>query len=84
MLAASGGHRGSLNAFQLSGEPKYVVAAEHVWDYGEWHLIDRAHGEWFWRINENGTPDAKLPKVSEWKGSYHVSRVCPETMRRLS
>jgi hypothetical protein len=24
-----------------------------------------------------------LPKVSEWKGPYHGSRACLETMRRL-
>lgn len=75
---------GFLNAFQLSGAPKYVVAAERVWDYVQAHLIDREHGEWFWRIKEDGGPDAKLPKVSEWKGPYHVSRACLETMRRLS
>lgn len=74
---------GFLNAFQLTGEPKYVIAAERVWDYVERHLIDRTHGEWFWRINDAGQPDAKLPKVSEWKGPYHVSRACLETMRRL-
>lgn len=74
---------GFLNAYQLSGAPKYVVAAERVWDYVEQHLIDRVHGEWFWRINEDGRPEAKLPKVSEWKGPYHVSRACLETMRRL-
>jgi mannobiose 2-epimerase len=75
---------GFLNAFQISGASKYIVAAERVWDYVERHLIDRVHGEWFWRINEDGKPDAKLPKVSEWKGPYHVSRACLETMRRLS
>lgn len=74
---------GFLNAYQLSGQPKYVVAAERVWDYVERNLIDREHGEWFWRINDGGQPDAKLPKVSEWKGPYHVSRACLETMRRL-
>ena len=24
-----------------------------------------------------------LPKVSEWKGPYHASRACLETIRRL-
>lgn len=75
---------GFLNAYQLSGAPKYVVAAERIWDYVERHLIDHVHGEWFWRINEDGRPDANLPKVSEWKGPYHVSRACLETMRRLA
>jgi mannobiose 2-epimerase len=75
---------GFINAFQLSRDPKYLAAAQRVWDYVEQNLVDRVHGEWFWRINEEGRPDAKLPKVSEWKGPYHVSRACLETMRRLS
>jgi mannobiose 2-epimerase len=74
---------GFINAFQLSGDAKYLVAAELVWAYTERNLIDRVHGEWFWRINEDGRPDAKLPKISEWKGPYHVSRACLEIMRRL-
>lgn len=74
---------GFLNAFQLSGAPKYVMAAEQVWRYAERHLVDRVHGEWFWRIDPDGTPNRNLPKVSEWKGPYHVSRACLETMRRL-
>jgi len=74
---------GFINAFQLSGDARYLSAAERVWNYAEQHLVDRVHGEWFWRINENGQPDATLPKVSEWKGPYHVSRACLETMQRL-
>ena len=49
----------------------------------EQHLVDRVHGEWFWRINADGQPDPELPKVSEWKGPYHGSRACLETLRRL-
>jgi mannose/cellobiose epimerase-like protein (N-acyl-D-glucosamine 2-epimerase family) len=47
------------------------------------HLVDRAHGEWFWRITPDGRVDATLPKVSEWKGPYHGARACLETVRRL-
>jgi mannobiose 2-epimerase len=74
---------GFLNAFQLSGNAKYLEAARRVWDYIEQHLVDRVHGEWFWRINADGRPDPELPKVSEWKGPYHGSRACLETLRRL-
>jgi mannobiose 2-epimerase len=74
---------GFLNAFQLSHDAKYLEAARHVWDYIEQHLVDRVHGEWFWRINADGRPDPDLPKVSEWKGPYHGSRACLETLRRL-
>jgi mannobiose 2-epimerase len=74
---------GFLNAFQLSFDPKFLQAVRRVWHYIEQHLVDRVHGEWFWRINENGKPDPNLPKVSEWKGPYHATRMCLETLRRL-
>ena len=75
---------GFLNAFELCGDARYLAAAERIWNFIEDSLVDRVHGEWFWRINEDGQPDAKLPKVSEWKGPYHGTRACLETMRRLS
>jgi mannobiose 2-epimerase len=74
---------GFLNAFQLSGDAKYFAAARRVWDFIENRLVDRVHGEWFWRINADGRPDLKLPKVSEWKGPYHGSRACLEALHRL-
>ena len=74
---------GFLNAFQLSGDAKFFAAARRVWDFIENRLVDRVHGEWFWRINADGQPDLKLPKVSEWKGPYHGSRACLETLHRL-
>jgi mannobiose 2-epimerase len=74
---------GFINAFQLSDDAKYLQAAQGLWNYIERHLVDRVHGEWFWRINDDGRPDHLLPKVSEWKGPYHASRACLETMHRL-
>ena len=60
-----------------------LAAAERVWEFIQRHLVDRVHGDWFWRITEQGQPDSSLPKVSEWKGPYHASRACFETARRL-
>jgi mannobiose 2-epimerase len=74
---------GFLNAFQLSGDPRYYAAARRVWEFIDQHLVDRVHGEWFWRITPDGHVDSALPKVSEWKGPYHASRACLETIRRL-
>lgn len=74
---------GFLNAFELTGDETFFRAGHGIWEYIEQHLVDRVHGEWFWRINEDGRPDATLPKVSEWKGPYHASRACLETMHRL-
>jgi mannobiose 2-epimerase len=74
---------GFLNAFQLSGDAKFFEAARRVWDFVENRLVDRVHGEWFWRITPEGGVDTTLPKVNEWKGPYHGSRMCLETLRRL-
>jgi cellobiose epimerase len=75
---------GFINAFQLSGDPRYFAAARRTWDFADQHLVDRVHGEWFWRITPEGCVDPALPKVSEWKGPYHASRACLETMHRLN
>ena len=62
---------------------KYLNASLRAWDFIENHLVDRVHGEWFWRITPEGRVDPALPKVSEWKGPYHGSRACLEALRRL-
>jgi mannobiose 2-epimerase len=74
---------GFLNAFQISGDTKFLAAARRVWNFIEDKLVDRVHGEWFWRITPEGRVDAMLPKVSEWKGPYHATRACLETIHRL-
>jgi len=74
---------GFLNAFEISRDGKFLAAALRVWSYINQKIVDRAHGEWFWRINPDGKPDATLPKVSEWKGPYHASRACLEILRRV-
>ncbi len=74
---------GFLNAFELSHDRKFLAAALRIWDYIENRIVDRVHGEWFWRIDENGKVNPDLPKVSEWKGPYHSTRACLEAMHRL-
>ncbi len=74
---------GFFNAFEISLDRKYLAAALRVWRYVQEHLVDRVHGEWFWRIHPDGHPDPTLPKVSEWKGPYHVTRACLEILSRV-
>jgi mannobiose 2-epimerase len=75
---------GFVNAFQLSRDAKFVEAARRAWQFADRQLVDRVYGEWFWRILPDGRMDQKMPKVSEWKGPYHVLRACLETTRRLT
>ena len=74
---------GFLNAFELSGNHAFFEKVLQTWKFIGEYLVDRVHGEWFWRINPDGKPDSTLPKVSEWKGPYHATRACLETLRRL-
>jgi mannobiose 2-epimerase len=74
---------GFLNAYQISHQPEFFTAASGIWTFINTHLVDRVHGEWFWRITPEGAVDPSLPKVSEWKGPYHGTRACLEAARRL-
>jgi len=74
---------GFLNAYQLSGQEHFFKAALECWEFIQQHIVDQTHGEWFWRVARNGTPDLQEPKVSEWKCPYHNSRACLETIQRL-
>ena len=74
---------GFWHAFGLTGDPAFADAAAAVWRFIDEHMVDRAGGEWFWRVLANGTVDTTEPKVSEWKGPYHTVRMCLEMMRRL-
>jgi mannobiose 2-epimerase len=74
---------GFLNAYELSGTLHFLRAAERSWEFIERHIIDHAHGEWFWLVSRAGVPDAKQDKVGPWKCPYHNSRTCFEAMDRL-
>ena len=74
---------GFLNAYELSSDQSFLEAALKAWSFIEEYFIDKKNGEWFWRIDRNGSPDPAEPKVSQWKGPYHNVRTCLETIRRL-
>jgi mannobiose 2-epimerase len=74
---------GFLNAYELTGRQHYMNAAERSWEFIENHIVDREHGEWFWLVSRDGTPDASREKVGPWKCPYHNSRTCLEVMERL-
>jgi mannobiose 2-epimerase len=74
---------GFFNAYQLSGDPRFLQASRHTWDFIEAHVIDRTHGEWYNLLARDGTvlsPD----KVSLWKCPYHDGRACMEMVERLN
>ncbi len=73
---------GFLNAYQISHDEIFLEAAACCWDFIERQIIDRTHGEWFWRVDRQGTPDPIEPKISMWKCPYHNGRACLEIIHR--
>jgi mannobiose 2-epimerase len=73
---------GFLNAYQLSGDARYLGASRHSWDFIQERFIDRTHGDWINLVKRDGTP-YPLPKVSLWKCPYHSGRCCMEVVERV-
>ena len=74
---------GFLNAYQLSGEERFLAAALRTWDFIERRLIDRRCGEWFRGVTRDGRVLGDELKVSFWKCPYHNGRTGLEATRRL-
>ncbi len=73
---------GYLNAWQLSGDARFLDQMHTIWEFTKKHIIDLEGGEWFTGVNDdyslvNGN------KISFWKCPYHNARMCMEVMRRI-
>ena len=73
---------GFYNAYGLTGERKYLDAADSIWEYIQNHFTDRACGEWHNELSVDNTPDTSMPKAGFWKCPYHNARACFEIIRR--
>ncbi len=74
---------GFLNAYQLSGQTRYLEAFFDTWDFIEDYLVDRRYGEWHLRLTPDRRPLPKQPKGNGWKTPYHNTRACFEALRRI-
>ncbi len=73
---------GFLDAYERQSDPRFLAAAERIWDFIDRALIDRDHGEWRWRPDPDGHAPPNAPKASLWKCPYHNGRACLEVMTR--
>lgn len=77
---------GFLNAWEKEPEQdEFLHASLATWEFIQKHMIDPREGsEWFWEVNQDGTPIAGRPIVEPWKCPYHNGRMCIEVIKRLS
>lgn len=74
---------GYFNAWQLSGDEKYLERSLQNWDFVKKKILDKQHGEWLWGITATGERMPGQDKAGIWKCPYHNSRACIEIIKRI-
>lgn len=74
---------GFFNAWQISGDERYLSHSFGSWQYVKHSIKDEVFGEWFWGRNGDGSVMAGQDKAGIWKCPYHNSRACMEIIQRI-
>ncbi|GMK38033.1 cellobiose 2-epimerase [Paenibacillus sp. CCS19] len=74
---------GFFNAYELTGDSRYLDAARASWGFTDRFIIDHKDGEWHWSVTREGVPTTGKGKVNAWKCPYHNSRACFEMLERI-
>jgi mannobiose 2-epimerase len=74
---------GFFNAFQMTGDKDYQIAAENSWKFINDFLVDRQFGGWIKRLLPDLSPDKASLKAGPWEGPYHEARMYFEMTKRL-
>lgn len=75
---------GFFNAWQISGDQKYLELSLANWAFVKNKIVDHQNGEWFWGILADGSIMPYEDKVGLWKCPYHNSRACIEIIKRIA
>ncbi len=75
---------GFYNEYEKTGNKKFLEASETVYAYIEKYIVDkREGGEWFWYVDNEGTPKTDHGVTEAWKCPYHNGRMCIELINRI-
>lgn len=73
---------GYVNAWELSGNDRYVSNAVKNWDYTKNHFVDNTNGGWFSALDQSGTK-GRGDKGGFWVCPYHNGRMSLEIIERV-
>jgi mannobiose 2-epimerase len=73
---------GYLNAYENTGNSKYLDKAILCWDFIKKHFIDNKNGGWFSNVNQDGSP-GRSDKAGYWICPYHNGRMALEVIERV-
>ena len=71
---------GNLWLWKYHGDIEGLDRALSTWAYIRDNVVDWDHGEWFWGVHPDGTPDKESPKAGFWKCPYHNTRMCLQVL----
>ena len=74
---------GYLNAYELSGNEKFLNYSTNCWNYTRDHMIDNEDGGWYPNVSEKGVV-GNGDKGGFWICPYHNGRMCLEVIERVS
>jgi mannobiose 2-epimerase len=74
---------GFFNAWQLTGDEKFLKQSIQSWEFVKEHMRDKTLGEWYWGVNADHSSMKQEEKVGTWKCPYHNSRACMEIIPRI-
>lgn len=74
---------GFMNAWQISGNEKYLQHSLNSWEFIKNSIKDPVNGEWFWGVDENNMVMENKEKAGFWKCSYHSTRAFLEIINRI-
>jgi len=74
---------GFFNAWQLTGDEKFLKRSLQSWEFVKEHMLDKRLGEWYWGVNADHSVMKQEEKVGIWKCPYHNGRACMEIVHRI-
>jgi len=74
---------GYLNAYEITGNEKYLNNSTNCWNYTKNHMVDNMTGGWLSSVSESGVV-GKTDKAGFWVCPYHNGRMCMEIIERVS
>jgi cellobiose epimerase len=74
---------GLLNAYSISKDKNFLLAARDIWDFTKTHVIDSKVGGWFPSLDKNGIPVPNRRKGDGWTCPYHNVRMGLEVYERF-
>ncbi|MFI5155890.1 MAG: AGE family epimerase/isomerase [Chitinophagales bacterium] len=75
---------GFYNAYQVSGEERWLKKSIASWQFVKNHIKDNSNGEWFWGVDEKNMVLQGHDKIGLWKCPYHNGRACIELISRIA